>query len=278
MTRHPTIAGVVLTLNEEQNIPRALGSLSWCDELLVVDSGSTDRTQLVAEDFGARFQQHIQKPPFRITDQRNWALQHSGVKSDWVLFLDADEAATPQLAQQILACIKSPLSHDAYQLTPRYFFLGKWLKRTQGFPNWHPRLVRRGKAYFEGGVWETFSKNASVGYIDEPYDHFAFSKGFDDWLERHQRYAHWDADRTLEYICTSDIKSLQTHRKYRLRAVMARLWFLRPPLRFIQKYIINGGLIEGWQAFVFSMMMFFYDFMVVVLIIEKRRLLQRLPL
>ena len=67
MTKPYTIAGVVLTLNEEQNLPRALGSLSWCDELLVVDSGSTDRTQQIAEEFTARFQQHIQDSPFIIT-------------------------------------------------------------------------------------------------------------------------------------------------------------------------------------------------------------------
>ena len=182
------------------------------------------------------------------------------------------------MAQAILSCIRSPHSLDAYQLTPRYFFLGKWLKRTQGYPNWHPRLVRRGQASFEGGVWETFSRNASVGFIKEPYDHYAFSKGFDDWLERHQRYAHWDADRTLDYLSTKNIKSLETHRKYILRTAMARIWFLRPPLRFFQKYITNGGFTEGWQGLIFSLMMFFYDFMVVILIIEKLRLLRALPL
>lgn len=98
MDRKQTIAGVVLTLNEEQDLPRALMSLSWCDELIVVDSGSTDRTSKIAESFGALFIQHIQPPPFLITAQRNWVLASAGIVSDWVLFLDADEEVGSPLA------------------------------------------------------------------------------------------------------------------------------------------------------------------------------------
>ena len=156
MHRAQTIAGVVLTLNEEQDLPRALRSIEWCDELLVVDSGSTDRTSEVADQCGARFLQHLQSPPFLITEQRNWALDKAGLQSDWVLFLDADEEIGPELAETILSSINSSSELDAYELSPRYWFLGQWLKRTQGYPNWHPRLVKRGSVYFQGGVWKGF--------------------------------------------------------------------------------------------------------------------------
>ena len=277
MDSRRTVAGVVLTLNEEFGLDRALRSLSWCDEILVVDSGSTDNTQVVAEKFGARFVQHIQNPPFLITEQRNWALDHGGLQSDWVFFLDADEEVSSSLAQKISMSINSPDSPEAFELTPRYWFLGQWLKRTQGYPNWHPRLVKRSSVYFEGGVWETFSAGSRVGRLHYPYEHYAFSKGFDDWLERHRRYASWDAEQIVDYLTSSSKTSTIKRWRY-LRLLMSRLWFLRPPFRFIQKYILQFGFLEGWQALIFSLMMSFYDFMTVVKVVELLRRRRGLPL
>lgn len=278
MTRVATIAGVVLTLNEEQDLSRALRSLKWCDELLVVDSGSNDRTAEVATQCGAHFVQHVQSPPFLITEQRNWALDKAGLTSDWILFLDADEEVSPALANHLLACINSKSALDAYELTPRYWFLGKWLKRTQGYPNWHPRLVRRGAAQFMGGVWESFAPDVKVGRVSHPYEHYAFSKGFDDWLERHRRYSSWEAEQIVDYLTTHSPTSLLTTRSRSIRLVMSRFWFLRPPARFIQKYILQLGIIEGWQAFLFSLMMSFYDLMTVIKVIELLRKKRNLPL
>ena len=270
MGRKQTIAGVVLTLNEEQDLPRALNSLSWCDELIVVDSGSTDRTHEVAEQFGAHFLQHSQSAPFLITEQRNWALASAGIVSDWVLFLDADEEVGSELASLILATITSSSTITAYELTPRYLFLGKWLRRTQGYPNWHPRLVKRGRVFFEGGVWESFSPDSLVGRLPIPYEHYAFSKGLDDWLDRHRRYAAWDAQQIFDYL-SGDSSSISTRRWRTLRLAMSRLWFLRPPLRFTQKYFLQLGFLEGWQGLLFASMMAFYDLMTVIKVIELRR-------
>lgn len=178
----------------------------------------------------------------------------------------------------ISATISSSSPINAYELTPRYWFLGKWLRRTQGYPNWHPRLVRRGHASFEGGVWETFSPDSTVGKLSIPYEHYAFSKGLDDWLERHKRYSTWDAQEIINYLSTGSTLSLTTRRHRLIRLVMSRLWFLRPPLRFVQKYILQLGLLEGWQGLIFSLMMFFYDLMTVVKVIEYRRKHAGIPL
>ena len=265
------IAGVVLTLNEEKDLPRALQSLSWCDELVVVDSGSTDRTQEVAEKCGAHFVQHIQTPPFLITEQRNWALEHSGIQSEWVLFLDADEMVGEVLAEHVLHLIYSSSDLDAYELTPRYWFLGKWLKRTQGFPNWHPRLVRRGRAFFDGGVWESFSAGAKIGRIHEPYEHYAFSKGLDDWILRHLRYASWEAKKILIHKQTRQLDSFGTGRSLFLRRLAADFLPIRPLMRFAQKYIFQAGFSEGWQSLLYCLMISFYDLMIIIKIIEGRR-------
>ncbi|MFN9546458.1 MAG: glycosyltransferase family 2 protein [Cyanobacteriota bacterium] len=274
----PTIAGVVLTLNEEQDLARALASLRWCDERLVLDSGSVDGTVALARGLGVRVAEHHQPPPFRISEQRNWALEGTGLHSDWVLFLDADEEVGPELAAEIRRQVADPAAPDGFELTPRYWFFGRWLKRTQGYPNWHPRLVRRGALRFEGGVWECFPAGARLGRIPLPYEHYAFSKGLDDWLERHRRYASWDAETIVAYHQRGEMAALGTRRFLPQRALAARLWPLRPPLRFLQKYVVQGGWLEGWQALLFASLMACYDLMTVVKVIELRRRRRGLPL
>lgn len=268
MNRVQTVAGVVLTLNEEHNLARALSSLSWCDELLVVDSGSIDHTREVAYQCGAKFLERIQNPPFLITDQRNWVLNHAGLKSDWILFLDADEEIGSSLSHQIISTISTSSAFDAYELTPRYWFFGQWLKRTQGYPNWHPRMVRRGHANFHGGVWETFSPATRVGRISEPYEHYAFSKGLDDWIRRHLRYADEEAQTIVAIRKHGYNAKLKSTRYINTKKLLANIWILRPCLRFLQKYFLNLGFTERWQALLYSLLMFVYEIMIVVKVIE----------
>ena len=149
--------------------------------------------------------------------------------------------------------------------------MGRWLKHTQGYPNWHPRLVRRGRITFEGGVWESFPSDRTIGRITTPYEHYAFSKGMDDWLERHRRYADWEAERIVAYLNTGDQHALGTKRLLRLRVLTSKLWPMRPLLRFLQKYVFQGGFREGWQGLLFALMMAFYDLITVIKVIEKKR-------
>lgn len=267
----PTVAGVVLCLNEAPNLARCLASLAWCDELLVVDSGSTDGSQHVAKELGAWVLEHRQPGRFLITEQRNWALEHGGLNSTWVLFLDADEEIKPACRQAIQTAIRAQDAPDGFELTPRYWFLGRWLKHTQGFPNWHPRLVHRGHVHFEGGVWESFPAGSRIGRIKEPYEHYAFSKGIDDWLERHRRYADWEAERITAYLAGGNGEALGTRRWLRLRKLTARFWPMRPALRFTQKYVLQGGFLEGWQGLLFSLLMAGYDLITAVKVIEIQR-------
>ena len=274
----PRLAGVVLCLNEATNLPRCLASLAWCDEVLVVDSGSSDGSQVCSERHGARVLQHRPAGPFLISEQRNWALEHGGLQSDWVLFLDADEEIGPACRRAIQQAIASPGAPDGFELTPRYWFLGRWLKRTQGYPNWHPRLLRCSRLRFEGGVWESFSNGGPVGRIRNPYEHYAFSKGIDDWLERHRRYADWEAEKITSYLSRGGTAALGTRRWLWLRIVSAQLWPLRPVLRFSQKYVLQGGFLEGWQGLLFALLMAGYDLITVIKVIERRRQREGLPL
>lgn len=267
MNNKPTIAGIVLTLNEEANVACALRSLAWCDELVVVDSGSTDATHSISQSYFARFYFHQQKPPFLITDQRNWALANCELTSDWVLFLDADEEVGPTLVETIMQTISSTEVYDAFELAPRYWFLGKWIKHTQGYPNWHPRLVRRCGVHFVGGVWEAFSPGVNVGRIYEPYEHYAFSKGIDDWIDRHKRYADWDARFVVNLLHGGHKYNA---RSQALRILSSRLWPFKPITRFFYKYFYKLGFLDGWQGLLFSCMMSMYELIVVVKILEYK--------
>jgi hypothetical protein len=160
---------------------------------------------------------------------------------------------------------------EAFELTPRYLFWGQWLKRTQGYPNWHPRVVRRGRARFAGGVWEHFTAGVRVGRITEPYDHFANSKGLSDWLARHDRYSTWDAEKITDYLESGNSDRLGTERKLWLRRWAARCWPIRPWARFGQMYFLRLGFLEGRAALVFCLLYFFYEWMTVVKIVELRR-------
>ena len=273
-----TIASVVLTKNEEPNIGRCLRSVVWCNERVVVDSGSIDRTGEIVEATGASFLTHVQSGVFNIANQRNWALESAGISSEWVLFLDADEEVTPALRAAIETELAGELIFNAYELTPRYLFWGKWLKRTQGYPNWHPRLVRRGHVGFTGGVWEHFDARAHTGRITEPYNHYANSKGLSDWLARHDRYSSWDAQKIAHFLEAGDPAALGTQRKLRLRLWAARFYPLRPFLRFLHIYILRLGFTEGRAALVFSSLYFFYEWMTVIKIVELKRSRRGAPL
>ena len=270
-----TIAGVILTKNEEICVAKALASLQWCNEIIVLDSGSTDHTEKISRAFTNRFYQHIQKPPFLITEQRNWALSNCDITSEWVLFLDADEEVSSDLQARIITQISSSAPFNAYELAPRYWFFGKWLKRTQGFPIWHPRLLKRREVHLEGGVWECFTSSAVTGRIEIPYEHYAFCKGLDDWLERHQRYAKWDANKIIE---KGKMTPSKPNTKEYIRNLSYTLWALRPPSRFLHKYLFNLGFLEGWRSLVFSLLMFFYELLVVIYVIQSKRLSKGLTL
>ena len=265
------ITTVILTKNEESTVARAIASLRFCRSIFVLDSGSTDRTHEVAEAAGATVVVHVPAPPFRISEQRNWALDNLPIETEWVLFLDADEEVPAGLARRLVELSECDRLHAAHELTPRYLFWGRWLKRTQGYPNWHPRLVRLGSARFGGGVWEHFITDGPVGRIEEPYDHHANAKGLHDWLARHQRYAQWDAERILNVVDENNADGLGTARKRRLRLLAARFWPLRPIARFVHMYVLRLGFLEGWAALNFCLLYAFYELMTVNLVVELRR-------
>lgn len=252
------ISAVILTLNEEETVANAIKSLGWCDEIFVVDSESSDATCDIAERMGASVYKHRQDGVFLISEQRNWAVKNLPVKGDWILFLDADEESTEEFKNDVIISL-SDSQHQAFYAAPAFIYYDKWIKHTSGYPNWHPRIVKRDSAVsFVGGVWEEFSDKKLAGFIPAPYLHETNAKGFEDWLMKHVRYAKWESAR----ITNQNGSSNSADRRGLLRAIRYRLGGLRKFASIFYYLIIRRGFLDGPEGRSYLRRMFVYELLI----------------
>lgn len=266
------VSVIILTHNEEADLPDCLRSLAWCDDLHVVDSGSTDQTIALATAAGARVTWH----PFEsFGTQRNWALANCVLQHEWILFLDADERSTPSFAQAVKSAVTAaPATVAGYYCCWKMMLQGRWLKHCDSFPKWQFRLLRRGRAAFTdfGHGQKEDQVNGSIEYLREPYLHFAFSKGWSHWLRRHDRYSDLEAaQRWQAPIRWREIFSAHgSVRNKALKPLVSRIpgW---PLLVFAIRYFAKLGFLEGWPGFVYCVNMAYYEFLIVIKMEELKR-------
>lgn len=270
-----SISVVILTLNEEQNLPRCLASVSWSDDIVVVDSGSFDNTVNIAERFGAA----IYTRKFdNFAGQRNFALSSHNFKYEWVLHLDADEVVTDALRHELLQVIADP-KFRAYLLPSKMIFQGRWLRYSGMYPTYQVRLSRcKGFRFKQLGHGQREDiPTEEVGKIVEAYLHYSFSKGLGDWFERHNRYS---TDEALAEIgdfepseTGSDLGSLVSFdallRRRALRRLSRKLPF-RPLMRFLYMYVLRRGFLDGRAGFIYCKLLSIYEFMIIA---KKRELI-----
>lgn len=267
---------VILARNEAINIEACVRALNWCDDVVVIDDASTDGTDGLAIAAGARVVQH----PFRsFADQRNWAMEQAGLRHEWVLHLDADEVVTESLQRRIEETLSATAVESvAFRMCRKTIFQGTWLKYSDGFPVWIMRLVRRGKACFVDcghGELAVPPVEGSMGTISEPFLHFAFSRGLEDWIARHNRYSTREA--LLEYESLQQLKwgdlvsSDHAFRRTALRALSRRLP-VRPLLRFLYQYILKRGFLDGSAGYTFCRLMAMYEGWIVL---KRKELMRR---
>jgi glycosyltransferase involved in cell wall biosynthesis len=266
-----TIAAVVLTCNEELNIARCIQSLKWADDLIVVDSGSTDETRAIARKLGARV--YINSPEqFSASAQRNWALECCSLATEWVLFLDADEECPPALHRELRRVL--PLASErvvAYRLAPRFVFMGKWLKHTAVHPAWHDRLIRRGLVRFVGGwpVDRFEPPEGEVGFMRELYVHYGLANGVQHWYSKHNVYSSNVAKQAVEAAALGCWTSPAWTMPLVLR--LSHHPFLGAAARFLAELILRGGFLDGYPGWIYAGMRASYQFMIGVKIIEQKR-------
>jgi len=257
------LAVIVLTHNEAQNLPRCLESIRGLGEIVVVDSGSNDGTQEVAKSAGARVYQHSFESFAR---QRNWALENCYAETEWALFLDADEVATPQFREAVANVIQNAAHSVAGFYCCWKMVLGsRWLRRSDSFPKWQLRIVRRGRADFidSGHGQKEGSVDGELGYVHEPYLHYALSKGWEAWWAKHNQYSDEEAaDRLSHSASWRELFSKDSSRRNRaLKPILSRIpgW---PLLRFFHMYILKGGFLEGREGFAYCASMGWYEHLI----------------
>ncbi len=264
---------LLLTLNEEDNMPACLEAISWCDDIVVMDSFSTDRTVELAEQAGARVRQ---RKFDNFAGQRNYALENVDFKHEWVFHLDADEIFTDALRQEIEHAITNP-DYDAYRVPSRMMFMGQWLRYSGMYPSYQERLTRRPDFRFKmvGHGQKADIPFERIGTLQQPYLHYSFSKGMHDWFEKHNRYSSHEAEAALEHrlvgkmdwrgLCLPD----QSRRRLAIRALVFRMP-MRPLLRFFYMYLFRLGFLDGVAGLTYCRLMATYEFMIISKIMEMK--------
>ena len=193
------ISVVILTKNEEADLPDCLDSVSWSDDVHVLDSGSTDKTIEIIQQRGIK----LATNPFQsFGKQRNYALDHLAIRYEWILFLDADEIVTEKFRDALLrATNDAPGDIAGFYCCWKMMLEDKWLKHCDNFPKWQFRLMRKSRAKFTdfGHGQKEGNVLGRIDYIREPYLHYGFSKGWTHWLDRHNRYSSQEAVARLHH-------------------------------------------------------------------------------
>jgi glycosyltransferase involved in cell wall biosynthesis len=267
------ISVLILTRDEEINLAACLDSVQWSDDVLVVDSFSTDRTVEIARERGVRV---VQNRFIDFAQQRNFGLDQPGWKHDWILHLDADERITPTLRDEMLAAVRAR-ERDAFRLASKMMFMDRWLKYSGMYP-WHQvRLGRREALRFVQvghGQRESLAPER-IGTLREPMLHFSFSKGIADWIEKHNRYSTAEARHALaEAGARVEWGALLSgdgvRRKRALKSLFRHLPF-RPTLRFLYMYVVRLGFLDGRAGLTYCRLLRWYESMIVLKTGELRR-------
>lgn len=270
---------LILTYNEELNVGACLDSVSFSDDIWVLDSHSSDRTCEIAKSKGAQ----VELRAFdHYANQRNHALSLP-LKHDWVLMLDADEMATPELLKEIQAVTALPDSPvTLYRIRRKDMFMGRWLKHSSGYPTWFGRLFRKGAVRVEREINEEYHTDGEVGFLQSHLIHHPFNKGIAYWIERHNRYSTMEAKRLSEEIEASVPWKLLLDKDPALRRKafkqIAYRLPCRPLLAFVYLYILKRGFLDGSPGFHYSRMRAKYEYMIELKIKELTRKEKGLPI
>lgn len=231
-----SLSVIITTFNEEHNIEGVLESIRWADDILIVDSFSTDRTLELARKFQVRVVQRAYQGP---ADQKNWAI--SQARNEWILLLDADERVTPALKKEVQQILGQPeISLDAFWIGRQNFFMDRKVR----FSGWQGdaviRLFRRDLCrYNDQQVHEEIiTQGIRVGRLKNKMEHYTF-KDTGHFLDKMRRYARWSA---------------QDHFDKTRRVTFFHLYF-KPLLRFLKHYIWQGGFLDGQVGFIISRIM-----------------------
>jgi glycosyltransferase involved in cell wall biosynthesis len=274
--------------NEAANMRDCLASVSFAQEIVVVDSASTDGTQTVAEAAGARIVQFVWSG--KSLRKKNWALENIPWRHEWVLIIDADERVTPELEREIRQAIRRT-DVDGFYLNRRFWFLGGWINHCGYFPSWNLRLFRHRLGRYEqidididanigsgdNEVHEHVLLDGRTEYLTAPMEHYAFPD-IATFIDKHNRYSTWEAaafikmhERTAERTLSATPFGTAVERKRWLRKLAMKVP-CRPSLRFLYHYVWKQGFRDGYRGWVLCRLLAWYER---IIVLKERELKNR---
>ena len=236
----PKLSVTVITKNEAADIAAALDSVRWADEIVVVDSGSTDATTTIASRYTDRV---VVRPWQGYADQKNAAALLAS--HDWILSLDADERVTQELAAEIRTTLEQTPAHDAFRMPRVTWHLGRWIRTTDWYPDYQVRLYNRASAHWAGGrVHEGVATTGSLGSLSNELQHYPY-RDIAEHVETIDRYTTLAAQTLHERGARAGWLQLAGH----------------APLAFLRNYILRGGFRDGQVGLIVSAMNAYYVFL-----------------
>lgn len=274
------ISVVVATKNEEKNLPKCLESVAFADQVVVIDSQSTDQTCELATRAGAEIHQFHYDGGW--PKKRNWALENVDLRNEWILILDADERVSPALQLEIGRAMKSR-DCDAYYLKWRFVFLGRWMKHSWSH-GWMLRFFRKGHAAYEdlgmrnqGGwdaeVHENISSTGTCRRLNNVLDHES-NEDLSFWIRKQNQFSDWNAERRIQQkanasFSTKDLLARDPlKRRKALKAIFISLPG-KPILMFIYLYLFKLGFLDGKPGYYFCVLRAIHEFNIQAKIFER---------
>jgi glycosyltransferase involved in cell wall biosynthesis len=264
----------ILTYNEEIDIAACIESAMLSDDIIVLDSFSSDRTSEIARRYPVRFIQHAFVSHGK---QRTWMLENILPKYEWVYILEADERITPELFAECLAASQTD-RYVGYYVAERVIFFDRWIRYSTQYPRYQLRLLRHGQVWFSDyGHTEREEYNGEVSFLTETYPHYTCSKGLNRWIEKHNRYSTDEAKETLYQLSNGRIKwrdlffgKTEVEKRHALKDLSLRLP-ARPILRFLYMYFILGGCLDGSAGLAWCTLQAFYEYLILLKIWEIKQ-------
>jgi glycosyltransferase involved in cell wall biosynthesis len=262
------ISVLILTKNEQQDLPGCLSSVAWSDDIHLYDSYSEDATLIIATAAGAKI---TQRKFDNWSAHQNWGLANIVFKYPWVLYIDADERVSNSLREEILKAKLNESKDVAYEIQRRDFaWNGRWLKHAQMSP-FYLRLFRPEKMRYERLVNPLSIPNGTVGSISGFLDHYPFSKGYKFWIQRHLSYADMEALTRFEDIgkgVTFSFKKAIFSRDFSEKRYHQKGLFYKLPGRPIIKWcymiFIRRAFLDGSAGITYATLQAIYEYFIVL--------------
>ena len=267
------ISVLILTKNEQRDLPGALASVAWSDDVHIFDSHSTDTTVEIARAAGAQVHSRVFDD---YATHRNAAFAVE-FKHQWVLLLDADERPTPELSTEMQRVVgEAPANIAGFRLRRRDFLFGTWLKHAEISP-YYIRLVRPERAKYTRAINEVLEVDGPVAELIHPLDHYPFSKGIAHWIAKHNTYSTMEAELIFRQqgLQNPSLRAALRDPDFHTRRLHQKALFYRLPGRPLIKWCymmcVRGAVLDGAAGITYATLQSIYEYLIVLKTKELRR-------